>query len=372
MKINILDAGLREKGGHHFEFVRRLQQQHAATGHKVRVYGYREMDDEVVDELGAHGAVTRLFRRYPYYGPRFYDPYAGDLELVLNDGQVLAEDLGSVDEADVWIWPSFRVQHLNACVLHGASAPIVGCIHEDPGVEAKSVGAMLWRAALLSAVRRKLRITIGSIEGELRHRFMPILPDRRFAVFPQPFEGPSIAEPRAALKRIGFFGHQRGEKGNALIGPLIERLAQEGYAITVHSSGEPYKGPMLPQIEVLGMVDDMALPMRECDLIVLPYDIEQYNSKGSGILAQARALGIPVAAPFGTLPGRLIEQHRIGPLFGAATPQAIYEAIKFADRNYAAYAANALRAAQQFVKHNGAAPFAAAFLDAAGLPKPAE
>ena len=123
---------------------------------------------------------------------------------------------------------------------------------------------------------------------------------------------------------------------------------------------------------VLGVVDDMAAPMRACDLIVLPYDVEQYDSKGSGILAQARALGIPVTAPFGTLPGRLIEQHRIGPLFVATTPQAIYGVIKFADHNYASYAANALMAAQQFVKHNGVAHFASAFLAAAGLPKPLE
>jgi hypothetical protein len=77
------------------------------------------------------------------------------------------------------------------------------------------------------------------------------------------------------------------------------------------------------------------------------------------------ALGIPVTAPVGTLPGRIIERMGVGPLFTANGANLIYQAIKAAERNYAAFAANAHRAAGEFCKRNGVAPFASALLAAA-------
>jgi len=181
-------------------------------------------------------------------------------------------------------------------------------------------------------------------------------------VFPQPFGGPPIEQPKTALKRIGFFGHQRWEKGPEMLEPLIARLVQDGYAITYQSSNPLYKGPEHSQVEQLGFVEDIATPIRTCDLVVLPYDVEQYKTKGSGILAQCLALGIPVTAPFGTLPGRLVERYGLGPLFTAPTQHVIYKAVKAADQNYAVFAGNALTAAHQFNQRNGIARFAATFL----------
>jgi glycosyltransferase involved in cell wall biosynthesis len=370
MKINILDPGLSPRSGHHYDFDRKLGRHLAAAGHEVHLYGFDHIDDAVVEEFRAFGKITKLFRSYPYQDPRSGDRYSGELEMILDSGQELARDLAAVQDADLWIWPSMRVQHLNACVLRGVAAPIVGCIHEDPGIEAKAIGALLWRAAFLSASRRKLRYSMGSIEGELRHRFMPIMPDGRFAVFPQPFEGPPIDAPKPALRRIGFFGNQRGEKGAALIEPLMQRLTQDGYTVVFQSSGGRYPGVAPPEVEMLDFVEDIAVPIRTCDLVVLPYDVEQYRGKGSGILAQCMALGIPVTAPVGTLPGRLIEQSQIGPLFSASRLEAIHQAIKYADRNYEAFANNALAFARHFVKRNGVGRFADAFLSCAGLAGP--
>ena len=77
------------------------------------------------------------------------------------------------------------------------------------------------------------------------------------------------------------------------------------------------------------------------------------------------ALGVPVTAPVGTLPGRIIEQFGIGTLFTATSPRPIYRAIKLVERNYATFAANAHRVAGQFGERNGVAHFASALLAAA-------
>jgi hypothetical protein len=55
----------------------------------------------------------------------------------------------------------------------------------------------------------------------------------------------------------------------------------------------------------------------------------------------------------------------VGLLFTANSGQLIYQAIKAAERNYPAIAANAHRAAGEFCKRNGVAAFASALLAAA-------
>jgi hypothetical protein len=77
------------------------------------------------------------------------------------------------------------------------------------------------------------------------------------------------------------------------------------------------------------------------------------------------ALGVPVTAPVGTLPGRLVEQRGVGALFTETRATAIYRAIKMIERNYAMFAANAYIAAGQFGERNGVAQFASALLTAA-------
>jgi len=147
--------------------------------------------------------------------------------------------------------------------------------------------------------------------------------------------------------------------------PLLSRLVGEGYRITFQNSDRDCPLPDVPGVDLLQYVEDIAVPIAECDLVVLPYDVQQYRARGSGILMECLALGIPVTAPVGTLPGRIVERMGVGPLFTANGANLIYQAIKAAERNYAAFAANAHRAAGEFCKRNGVAPFASALLAAA-------
>jgi len=242
--------------------------------------------------------------------------------------------------------------------------PVVGCIYWDPGVETDSLIAMFWRDALVVA-REKLRFTLASVEADLRHRFTAVRGPLPFWVLPHPVDALPIAEPKRALKRIGFFGHQRGEKGAELLVPLMERLVQGGYAVTLQNSNAEFAMPDMAGVEFLGYVDDVAEPIAKCDLVVLPYDVQNYKARGSGILVECLALGVPVSAPVGTLPGRTIEQLGAGPLFGSVRPDSIYRAIQVADATYTAQAARSFAAAHQFAQRNGVARYAAALLSVA-------
>ena len=187
---------------------------------------------------------------------------------------------------------------------------------------------------MLAAQDAGLRLTLTSVEGELRHRFMRFVPDGRFAVVPHPVDGPPIPERKMALKRIGFFGHQREEKGASMMDMLLQRLVDDGYAITFHNSDKDFPFPDVAGIDRLDYVENIAVPIAACDLVVLPYAIKRYQARGSGILMECLALGVPVTAPIGTLPGRIVEQSGVGPLFRANSVKPIYGAVKAAERHY--------------------------------------
>ncbi|MCB2072161.1 MAG: glycosyltransferase [Novosphingobium sp.] len=362
MRINILDAGLRNVAGHHFEYDRKLAKRFSELGHEVRVYGYADMSDQVERELLGYGKVEKLFRSFHYEFPIGKDRYAGEFILYDDHTRTLVDDLKQVEEADLWIWPTLLAQQLNACAQLAGVAPVVGCIHEDPGIEQRTAGAMLWRHAMVEAQRRRLRSTLGTVGPEIRHRFMSILPDGRFALFPEPHDGPAIPEAKTSLRRIGFLGHLRLDKGRDLLGPLTNRLISEGYDILVQDSEDRMKVSEHPQVELLGHVDNMRDAVARCDLVVLSYDVDSYRRKGSGILSECLAAGVPVVGPFGTIPGQIIEQWGVGQLFAHNTEAGIFAAIQSVHRNYALIAASAFRAASRYARHNGTDRFAKALL----------
>jgi glycosyltransferase involved in cell wall biosynthesis len=364
MKINILDAGLCYRTGHHYDYDLKLAKHYTQAGHDVHAYGHAGMNVEVIKNFREFGGATKLFSIHPYQSSEEYDWYAGDIVRYRRESATIAAELRSVREADVWICPTLLAQQLDACATLGTKARIVGCVYWEPGIEARSVEAMLWRDALLSAEAAGLNFTLASVESELRHRFMPIVANGRFAVIPHPVDGPPIPEPKTDLKRIGFFGHQRDEKGVGIMKPLLSRLVADGYKVTFHNTDRNCEVPSVPGVDMLGYVEDIAVPIAECDLVVLPYNVQQYRARGSGILMECLALGIPIAAPVGTLPGRIIERFGVGPLFAVTSARFIYQAIKLAERNYLTFATNAHKAAQDFCKRNGVARFAAALLAA--------
>lgn len=365
MKINILDAGIIGRLGHHYDYCLRLARHYSANGMDVHVFGAADMDEDTRAEFAKVGKISALLRARPYQSPRRFDFYGGEIFQHRKQGQVTAADLAAVDDADFWLWPSIGAHEIDACAHRNVRGKIVGCVHFDPGIETQSVDAQLWRTSLLTAQESKLHVTLCAYENELRHRFALIQPASRFAVIPHPVEGPPQEKPKTEMNRIGFIGHQRSSKESPLRNMLLKRLVEDGFAITYQNSAPEVKSPDLEGVDVLGYVDDLAVPIAECDLVVLPYNVQFYVSRGSGILAQCMALGVPAIAPVGTLPGRTIERHGIGPLSVGNRDIAIYQAIKVAARHYTTFSANAHRTAQQFCKQNGIAKCADAYLAAA-------
>jgi glycosyltransferase involved in cell wall biosynthesis len=365
MKINILDAGIRYRAGHHYDYGLKLVRELISAGHDVQVYGASVMDDAVAADFGALAPISKHFTVWPHTLPDRYDFYAGSFVQHRVEPPIIAQDLRKVRSADLWIFPTIWAQEIAACAIRKVDVPVVGCIYWDPGIEWKSDDARFLRSALLLAHSAKVDITLTSVEPEMRDRFLPIVPNGKFVTIPQPADGPPLPKAKKELKRIGFFGHQRVEKGTSMLQGLLPHLVQDGYSITYQDSFADIELPDLPGVQRLGYVPDIAEPIAECDLVVLPYDVDRYRGRGSGIVVECLALGVPVTAPVGTLPGRTIERYGVGPLFPVARGRQVYKAIKVADQNFANFAKKAHQVAVHFAAHNGSARFANALLAAA-------
>src|SRR5687767_3814594 len=104
MKVNILDDGLRVRGGHHSHFDLELARCLVAAGHDVQVYGFKGMADDTFDEFQEVAPVTRLFSYYHYAKIAEFDPYAPQVVAFHKKSEMIAADLADVADADLWVW----------------------------------------------------------------------------------------------------------------------------------------------------------------------------------------------------------------------------------------------------------------------------
>lgn len=363
-KIHICDPGLAGIQGHHFDLDIKISKFLVENGYDVCVYSNANTTDEVKRRISEIAPIHPLFRVGPYANPLNYDPYAGELMLYNAHSQITAHDLKSLPEADIWLWPSMFSTQVKACALAGPRAQIAGCVHTPVVAEETPNGQIWWRDALLHAKRASLMLRLGAIEPEHKYEYLPLTTDGKFSVYPTYFDGIKAQTCRTELRTIGFFGHQRGEKGGALVPLLSEKLAQKGYSVIVHDSLGSLNIKNKNNLKVLGFVPDLTPEIAKCDLIVLPYAAPRYKYKASGVMMDALACGVPVVVPFNTAPGRWIERSNAGKQFMTLQLDSIMAAIDEAHRDYSAIAQAAYETSRDWHKKYGLDAFVRSMVDA--------
>jgi len=362
MKIHLMDPGLLARAGHHFDLDLKLARWLVQAGHQLHVYAHAQVAAEVLQAFQPVAQVTPLFRAPTYYDPRRYDHSAGELVAYMNHSRVLAQNLQSVPAADAWLWPTITASQLHACAATARNVPVAGCVHTEARTLLHPHGDMWWRHALLAAHGAGMRLRLGAMEQEMRFDYQPLMEQGVFECWPHYFDGVTAAAPRQQLRRIGFFGHQRSEKGVALIPALVKALAERGFDVVVQDSLQHFGQGLGPRVTVLGFVENMTESIATCDLVVLPYEPESYRRKASGVLLDALASGVPVVAPFGTLPGRWIDSTGAGTQFIRADAAHILQAVESAHNNFGTIAEAAAQTARDWRSRYGVARFAQALL----------
>jgi glycosyltransferase involved in cell wall biosynthesis len=295
-----------------------------------------------------------------------FDPRAGLMFQFIDGARLLAEDMDRIGSFDAWIWPSLNPAQLLACARAQSPRPVAGCIHTEPGFDSPADGTF-WRYAFVTAIDAGLEFRSGALTPELALAYTMICPEAPTRQLPSYFDAAAEICPRSGLQRIGFFGHQqRGEKGHGLLSVIIPKLLDQGYQVLLHdSSAMPLSGKH-ERLEVLGYEEDLGIQMRRCDLIVVPYQAESYRQRGSGIVWEAIANGIPLVAPERTAPGHLIGALGCGCLFGEASVDAILGAIRQAHAVYTTLAIQATTANRRWAEAQGIGPFIDRLLSANG------
>lgn len=353
MIVNLLDPGLIHTAGHHLEWDRLIAAELSAQGHQVTVYGHIGITPEVRAAIQEPVKLVPLFRNQSYLDPLELDPLAGELMGFIDVAAALAQDLGSTANADLWLWPSLFPVQLYACSLVRPEAPVAGCIQLDPGYRS-SVGGAYWRYAFIKANQAGLRMNLGTTGPILQEEYSALFGNHQpVQLLPVPVFGYPGNAPRTRLKTIGFFGHQRQEKGSRLVPPLVSMLLQEGYQVVLHDSGDALGSRQVPGLTRIGYVPDLAAEIAKCDLAVVPYAADSYRSRESAIVWDALASGVPVVVPHGTAPGLRVLTNGAGKVFHFPTAWSVHRAIVEAKMDYEQIATAAFRTSQKWSQTQG-------------------
>ena len=357
-----MDASLRVLGGHPHDIDLRITREMAEAGHDVHVYCHLNATGVLKSHYHSIAPITPIFSINPYLRSEFFDPVAGDIIKNLKGGRKTATELMSARDADLWIWPSLYAHQLLACALTRTKVSISGCIHHPPDFFSAGDTAW-WRYGFIAARNAGLNLMAGTLVPEARPLYAPLTTDGNFFLLPFPNDGcPALVE-RQAVKTIGVFGSQREEKGVVFLNSLLEKLVSDGYEVILHDSNQGENGyGEISGVVRLGHVMNLDTEIAKCDLVLTPYQSEFYRYRGSGIVMSALASGVPVVAPHGSAPGRLVAETGAGTLFTSYSFDSIHAAIQSAISGYAAIAKAAYITGCQWEGQHGVKKFLGAMI----------
>jgi glycosyltransferase involved in cell wall biosynthesis len=109
---------------------------------------------------------------------------------------------------------------------------------------------------------------------------------------------------------------------------------------------------------MLGFISNLGEEISKCSLVVLPYDPNQYKNRGSGILWEALAAGVPVIVPNGTGLEKNVEGGG-GMSFNEYSADNIFQTIIKAQAQYPQLLDQAQSISKTWSLKNGMARFAA-------------
>ena len=328
MRAQIIDPALRSRGGHHYNAVRRLQDELSKLDIGYACLGSAYADHDVVRELGCIPSFTRSV-----YGRDYTDPgeFARDVaETSRQLAQALHRQGGP---ADLLILPccdqilaSAVAQHLKR--RRGASVPhiVLWLLYgphyktatDDPLVAGLSAECRDAFAALKTSVGDERRLR-AHCETPAMAAFYHALLDLDVQVM----SGPGLVLAGRSVRRGGpghsptvvSLGFANRSKGYRLLPDAVEHVLQHHrharfliHGIVVGSDAQNEQSAF-DRLSTLGervvvrqdvlTAEGYAAWLGQADLLLLPYDPNVYRSRGSGVFTEAQRLGIPVVAPQG-------------------------------------------------------------------------
>lgn len=352
MRIRMLDPGLKVVAGHHFDLDLRLASALRRRGHEVTVHGHAQPEPALVAKAEQAGMpFLPSFRVFPY-GP-LPEPFATAQDAYRAREQATALDLESIEKADLWLWPTLLPDQLAAAARHADVVAQIGGTWFRPHFPDPQ-GAPSWAATARRLAGVPHRIVVGAYDELLCQGYTSFTPRLDVERLPCPHDGAPNERRPTTLRRIGFFGHQRPNRGIDLVPELVDALVAQGYEVVLQDSGGSLKGHENDaRVTVLQHIDDFAAELVRCDLVVWPSRWETYTQCLSGLVSESIASGVPVVLPSGCLPAQVVGRYGCGVYFHQFACADIVEAVAAAAQDFPGLCARARAAATAWHQENG-------------------
>lgn len=351
MKIALLDPGLESPRGHHFDLDLRLARAFGEQGHEVEAHGWVEMPPAFQAMAASEGLVLKGTFRVKTYAP--ISPGRVPIDAYEEMARSTAVDLASVPPADLWYWPTLAPYQLAAAVQNGSSVRQLGGVWWTPRFP-HEVGALMWSRCVRSLAEHPRRIVVGAYDEVIGRAYRSYSPELEMVQLPCPHDGARKIDHPSELRSIGFFGHQRPERGVDLLPQLVTTLLQRNYQVVVQDSGGTLSQKRgHPHLRILPYVNDFAAEMARCDLVVWPSRWMYYTQCFSGVVSECIATGVPVIVPSGCLPADLVARYGCAMLFHDYSPEGILGVVEDAAADFPLHVARARKAAIEWHRVNG-------------------
>ncbi len=361
MKISILDHGLAAKTGHHYDYCHSLAIHLIESGVSVNVCGFQGARPEVGSAFRDLGCkFTPAFSRSPYAA---FMPGASGHRTLDAIARRASREMERIAGADLWLFPTLTADHLLAFAQTRNPPGMVGMVHTGPHA-LHALGGRAWALGCEKVLQRGLKARIGAIDPLVRDLVQTYSQDLPIVNLPIPTHGPSRTSYRDRPRTIGFFGHQRQERGIALIPELSRRLLGLGYELVVHDTRQQLHFENAGStVQLRAFASDLRAEMVSCDIVVCPMDRANYTQRLSGIAYSALASGVPAVLPAGTLSAMRTLGLGSSCNYVEHTVDGILGAIQRLAGNYPAYAQGAERGAALFRQQHGIEKFVQRLLE---------
>lgn len=355
MRLWVMENGLIDETGHHFNNSLGLRQACLQRGIETRFLVHRNAPPAVIEALQARA----IFRHTPYEEVS-KDPLAGAIESLFIQANAFAEgfDAAVADGlgADDLVFVPTTMQHeLHGCAL-GLSrlAPerrprlILNFMIENflvPGTLTLGWHACLYRFAIRGLARvLPAKDVLLTTSGRRMAEFIGAALAQPVAEYPMPKHYPpgaadmagTVPPPGAAC--VAVLGHSLPRKGFNLVPALVAGNPQWRWLVQVAPAGQDVlwqdaRAAMhaAPNVEIAsGSLDPAAYYalLARADVVLMPYDATQMPLRSSGIFSEAVAAGKVVVVPQGSwMADHLAAGNGSGTVFAKPTAAGISHAL---------------------------------------------
>jgi hypothetical protein len=376
MRLVILDPGLKEFSGHHFNYNGAILGECRVRGIDLSIYTSIQCTPDVLEALPA----TPCFEASTYDMQEIatrkeMETKFSFMNAILERDLMahVTRDLGAEDlvlfltttvfqVVGVLNWYSTLVDPKPAICMQFMHHPWYLGLTSDPDfcttLQQQSMAA--WQASGHSRVR-------FAADNELLAGFLHRISGMPILLLPMPIRYPPLPGPAASRSgpvRFGFLGDGRPEKGlhHFVTAALLQKdapLPEAEFFIHVSNQHGRNAGEILrdvPNCQVLCRQvsnGDYWKLVGSCDVVVLPYDPRFYHIRGSGIVFEAMGMGKPVIVTAGSCLDWLVAKHGGAGLRCEGDGRSLLQAVEVIARDFHDFAVFAKGAAPAIrVRHS--------------------